>query len=132
MRRREFIAGIAGAAAWPVVARAQQNSGLRKVGVLFPGVLGAEREKLLNEGLTRELGSERVVLFLRSAEGRSELLGKLAAELVDDHVDFLPSHREALRLRGTHRKPFRLSHLTSNPTPSRLERCKALICRVVM
>jgi putative ABC transport system substrate-binding protein len=89
MRRREFIVGLCGAAAWPAVARAQQNSGLRKVGVLFPGVLGAERERLLNEGLTRELGSERVVLVLRSAEGRSELLGKLAVELVDDHVDVI-------------------------------------------
>ena len=89
MRRREFIAGLGSAAAWPVVAHGQQRSGLRKVGVLFPGFLGAERERLLTEGLAREPGSERVVLFLRSAEGRSELLGKLAAELVDDHVDVI-------------------------------------------
>jgi putative ABC transport system substrate-binding protein len=76
-------------AAWPVVARAQQNSGLRKVGVLFPGVLGSERERLLKEGLASQLSGEKVVLVLRSAEGKSELLGKLAIELVIDHVDVI-------------------------------------------
>ncbi len=36
MRRREFIAGVAGAAAWPVMARAQQqNERMRRVGVLM-------------------------------------------------------------------------------------------------
>jgi putative ABC transport system substrate-binding protein len=37
MKRRTFIAGLVGAAAWPVVTRSQQGDRVRRIGVFMPG-----------------------------------------------------------------------------------------------
>ena len=35
MRRRDFLAGVGGAVAWPMVARGQQPERMRRIGVIF-------------------------------------------------------------------------------------------------
>ena len=85
MRRRDFIAGIAGSAAgWPIVVRAQ---GIRRplLGVLIYST--PERDPntqsflrgLQNLGY---LNGQNIDLVYRFAEGKSERLPDLAAELV--------------------------------------------------
>ena len=86
MRRREFIAGLTGATAWPCLARAQQSRtpvvGLLS-GVSFEGPyavpVAAIRRGLEEAGFVegRNLGFE-----YRSANGRYDRLPELAAELV--------------------------------------------------
>ena len=77
MRRREFIAGVGGAAAWSLAARAQQPPGkMRRLGVLQPG---APPDPLVEamQGRLRELGyseGRNVAFEFRWAEGKFERL----------------------------------------------------------
>jgi putative ABC transport system substrate-binding protein len=44
MRRRDFIAGLGSAAAWPLAARAQQGEPVRRIGLL----MGYENDPVVN------------------------------------------------------------------------------------
>jgi putative ABC transport system substrate-binding protein len=85
MRRREFIALVGGAAAWPVAARAQQpavpvigflNSGSREG---FAHVLAEFHQSLNDAGYVE---SRNLRIEYRWAEGHYERLPALAADLV--------------------------------------------------
>ena len=84
MRRREFIAGLGGAAAWPVVARAQHQMAV--VGFLNPGSAEtfADRLRGFRQGLkeTGYVEAENVAILYRWAENQADRLPELADELV--------------------------------------------------
>jgi putative ABC transport system substrate-binding protein len=88
MRRREFIAGIGSAAAWPLVARAQQSDRVRRIGVLISVAAddpeGQARISAFQQGL-QQLGwtdGHNVHIEVRWGAGDGDLRRKYAAELV--------------------------------------------------
>jgi putative tryptophan/tyrosine transport system substrate-binding protein len=95
MTRREFIAGLGGAAAWPLVARAQQSERIRRMGVLWRLDENDPVAKLLAaafmEGLA-ELGwspGRNLKVEARWNPPTSEQVQMYAKELVDLKPDVL-------------------------------------------
>lgn len=90
MRRREFIAGL-GATAWPLMARAQQA--IPVVGFLRPTSLADSMDYVaaFRQGLKESgfIEGQNVVIEYRWAEGQSDRLPALAAELVRREVAVL-------------------------------------------
>src|SRR5437899_3356497 len=89
MRRREFIAGLGGtAAAWPVVARAQQGERMRRVGILQNFPENDPVASVLNATFLKELRQSgwavgnNIRIETRWAGNRSEDIRRHAAELV--------------------------------------------------
>jgi putative ABC transport system substrate-binding protein len=97
MRRREVITLLGGAAAaWPLVARAQQATKVSRIG--FVGLTAADslpqRTEAFRAGL-RDLGYQEgrnIVIEFRWAEGRYEQLPALFNELVRRNVDVIVTH----------------------------------------
>jgi putative tryptophan/tyrosine transport system substrate-binding protein len=90
MRRREFIAGLGGAAAWPVVARAQRSA-LPVVGFLSAQSADDDHKNYivpflqgLNE--TGYVEGQNVAVEYRWAENQIDRLSALAADLVRRRV----------------------------------------------
>ena len=88
LRRREFIAGLIGAAAWPLAARAQQRARMPVVGVLY-GLRFFPRATF-QQGLADAgfVVGENVAIEVRKAE-LGEQLPALAADLVQRRVDVI-------------------------------------------
>jgi putative ABC transport system substrate-binding protein len=89
VKRREFIALLGSAAAWPLAARAQQPA-MPLIGFLderSPDALGV-RLRAFHQGL-RETGfveGDNVSILYRFAENRSDRLAALASDLVHREV----------------------------------------------
>jgi len=94
MRRRDFIAGLGSAAAWPVVAGAQQPA-VPVVGFLNSG--SQDRYRLLLDVFRQGLKDggyvegRNVAIETRWAEGHSARLPELAADLVRRRVSLIAS-----------------------------------------
>jgi putative ABC transport system substrate-binding protein len=85
MRRREFIAALGGAAAWPLAAPAQQSPKSYRVGALLlngPDVQTLRTEMREALGKAGYVEGQNITFDFRSADGKIDLLPKLAAELV--------------------------------------------------
>jgi putative tryptophan/tyrosine transport system substrate-binding protein len=102
MRRREFIGGLGGAAAWPLAARAQWPS-LPTIGVLDQRPVGASREDFIDPFLrglaeTGFVEGRNVAIEIRSSDGHKDRLSALAVDFVRQKVAliFAPTNNAAL------------------------------------
>jgi putative tryptophan/tyrosine transport system substrate-binding protein len=90
MRRREFLGALAGAAALPLVARAQA---MPVVGLLHAGSPDENQKRLaaFKKGLAAGgfVEGQNVAIEYRWARGHSDMLAKLAAELIGKGVTLI-------------------------------------------
>jgi putative tryptophan/tyrosine transport system substrate-binding protein len=109
MRRREFIAGLgSAAAAWPLVAQAQESTGMRRVGVLMATAAddpeGQARISAFLDAL-QQLGwtdGRNVRIDIRwPADADADVLRRDAAELIALPVAILDIRTASFDIRFT-------------------------------
>jgi putative ABC transport system substrate-binding protein len=94
VRRREFIAGLGGVAAWPLAARAQQER-VRRIGVLASGDENDPEMKLRLSAFTQALADlgwtdgRNLRMDLRAGSGDIKRIRALADELVGLRPDII-------------------------------------------
>jgi hypothetical protein len=87
LRRREFIAGLGGAAAWPLAARAQEGNRVRRIGVLMSRVATepwVSQLTIFMQGM-RKLGwieGQNLETAVRWSAGDPSLIQAYATDLV--------------------------------------------------
>jgi ABC-type uncharacterized transport system substrate-binding protein len=92
MKRREFITLLAGTAAWPLAAQAQQPPKVARVGVLLFSTPQADPQMKAIHIRLRELGyieGQNILLTYRYAEGKHERLPDLATQLIGEKPDLV-------------------------------------------
>jgi putative ABC transport system substrate-binding protein len=95
LRRREFIAALGGAAAWPLAARAQQGGRVRRIGVLQAGEENDPVRKTYVSAFTRALAGlgwtdgRNVRMDLRWFGDDANRIRALAQELVGLQPDII-------------------------------------------
>jgi putative ABC transport system substrate-binding protein len=93
VRRREFVALLGAAAAWPLAARAQQAGKLPTVGYLGSGTPATQGQLVaVFVQRLRELGwieGRTIAIEYRWAHGRFERFAEIAAEFVRLKVDVI-------------------------------------------
>ena len=95
MNRRDFIALLGGAAAWPRTAQAQQGDHVRRIGVLMGSDENDPEGKLRYSAFTQALAGlgwtddRNVRIDLRWAGGDINRIRALAAELVGLQPDIM-------------------------------------------
>jgi putative tryptophan/tyrosine transport system substrate-binding protein len=86
MRRRDFIVGLGGAAAWPLVMGAQQLEPMRRIGVLIPKRrAGFPR----SQGPLGWIGGRNVGIDVRWSGDRGDRMQTFAKELVGLQPDVI-------------------------------------------
>ena len=100
MRRREFIAGLGSAAAWPVAARAQQST-VPVIGLLSPQSADDDYKNFtvpFLQGLkeTGYVEGQNVSVEYRYADNQYDRLPALAADLVRRRVAAIVAMEAAL------------------------------------
>jgi putative ABC transport system substrate-binding protein len=92
MQRREFIATVGGAAAWPIAASAQQAGKLPTIGFLGADASAFGPWTAAFVARLRELGwidGRTIAIEYRWSEGRTERYAEIAAEFVQLKVDVI-------------------------------------------
>ena len=98
MKRRAFIVGLAGAAAWPLAVRAQQGERMRRIGILLPAMADDDEYQSWMRTFLQGLGQSGWTIGLNLqvdthwAGADVDVIRRKAVELVASAPDVILAH----------------------------------------